>query len=199
MSATPPRCRSRRTGGAGCWGAPGRGLVALPPKSDGYPLRDYVRHRPPDRSPCGMIICSMGGWEILSGHRRRLGGLMFYPRGGSAQVARYLSGALLESGWEIVLASGSLGSPGERTTRHLLRGAAGRGGGLHARSRALRAWWDQLAGPIPFHGSFEDRKEAPDPVFPALSPEQAEVQVSAWEGVLERAGFGDVDVVTFIT
>ena len=42
-------------------------------------------------------------------------GLIFYPRGGSAQVARYLSRALVESGWEVVLASGSLGSPGEHT------------------------------------------------------------------------------------
>ena len=42
-------------------------------------------------------------------------GLMFYPRGGSAQVARYLCRALVESGWEVVLAAGSLGSPGEQT------------------------------------------------------------------------------------
>jgi len=42
-------------------------------------------------------------------------GLMFYPRGGSAQVARYLSLALVECGWEVVLASGSLGSPGQQT------------------------------------------------------------------------------------
>ena len=31
--------------------------------------------------------------------------------------------------------------------------------------------------------------------FAALGPEQAEAQVSAWEGVFERAGFGRVDVL----
>ena len=32
-------------------------------------------------------------------------------------------------------------------------------------------------------------------MFAALGPEQAEAQVSAWEGVFERAGFNDVDVI----
>jgi glycosyltransferase involved in cell wall biosynthesis len=121
---------------------------------------------------------------------------MFYPRGGSAQVARYLSRALVESGWEVVLASGSLGSLGEQTH------AATFFEGLHvevadytpAFERFVRGG-DQLVGPVPFHGSFEDREGASDPVFAALGPEQAEAQVSAWEGVFERAGFGDVDVI----
>jgi hypothetical protein len=123
-------------------------------------------------------------------------GLMFYPRGGSAQVARYLSRALVESGWEVALASGSLGSLGEQTH------AATFFEGLHvevadyttAFERFLRGE-DQLVGPVPFHGSFEDREGAADPVFAALGPEQAEAQVSAWEGVFERAGFGHVDVI----
>ena len=121
---------------------------------------------------------------------------MFYPRGGSAQVARYLSRALVESGWEVVLASGSLGSLGEQTH------AATFFEGLHVEvadyTPALERFGrgeDQLVGPVPFHGSFEDREGAPDPVFAALGPEQAEAQVSAWEGVLERAGFGHVDVI----
>jgi D-inositol-3-phosphate glycosyltransferase len=121
---------------------------------------------------------------------------MFYPRGGSAQVARYLSHALLESGWEVVLATGSLGSPGERSH------AATFFAGLHVEAAdytpALTRFErgaDRLAGPVPFHGSFEDREGAPDPVFAALSPEQAEAQVSAWEGVFERAGFGALDVI----
>ena len=121
---------------------------------------------------------------------------MFYPRGGSAQVARYLSRALVECGWEVVLASGSLGSPGEQTH------AATFFEGLHVEAAdytpALERFGrgeDQLVGPVPFHGSFEDRDGAPDPVFAALGPEQAKAQVSAWEGVFERAGFGHVDVI----
>lgn len=33
-------------------------------------------------------------------------GLLFFPRGGSAQVARYLSAALMRSGWSVDLVAG---------------------------------------------------------------------------------------------
>ncbi len=121
---------------------------------------------------------------------------MFYPRGGSAQVARYLSRALVESGWEVVLASGSLGSPGEQT--HAATFFEGLQVEVADYTPALERFGrgeDQLVGPVPFHGSFEDREGAPDPVFAALGPEQAKAQVSAWEGVFERAGFGHVDLI----
>src|SRR5207249_11909561 len=42
-------------------------------------------------------------------------GLFFFPRGGSAQVARGLGRALAETGWEVTLAAGSLGQAGEQT------------------------------------------------------------------------------------
>jgi hypothetical protein len=50
---------------------------------------------------------------------RRFGGrvvsaLFFFPRGGSAQVARALCRALPAIGWEVSLAAGSLGSAGEQ-------------------------------------------------------------------------------------
>ena len=41
--------------------------------------------------------------------------LFFFPRGGSAQVARSLARALPAAGWELTLAAGSLGPPGEPT------------------------------------------------------------------------------------
>ena len=44
-----------------------------------------------------------------------LSALFFFPRGGSAQVARALAGALPERGWRMTLASGSLGGPGAST------------------------------------------------------------------------------------
>jgi glycosyltransferase involved in cell wall biosynthesis len=123
-------------------------------------------------------------------------GLMFYPRGGSAQVARYLSLALVESGWEVVLASGSLGSPGEQThAATFFEGLDVEAADYTPALERFARGEDQLVGPIPFHGSFEDREGAPDPVFTALGPEQVEAQVSAWEGVLERAGFGRVDFI----
>jgi D-inositol-3-phosphate glycosyltransferase len=123
-------------------------------------------------------------------------GLMFYPRGGSAQVARYLSRALVESGWEVVLAAGSLGSPGEQThAATFFEGLQVEAADYSPALERFERREDQLAGPVPFHGSFEDREGAPDAVFAALGPEQAEAQVSAWEGVLERAGFGGVDLM----
>ena len=42
-------------------------------------------------------------------------GLFFFPRGGSAQVARALAGSLPETGWQMTLATGSLGKPGDPT------------------------------------------------------------------------------------
>ncbi len=99
-------------------------------------------------------------------------GLMFYPRGGSAQVVRYLSRALVESGWDVALAAGSLGSPGEQT--HAATFFEGLDVEVVDYTPALERFWrgeDQLAGPVPFHGSFEDREDAPDPVFASLGPE----------------------------
>ena len=42
--------------------------------------------------------------------------LIFYPRGGSAQVARYLSGALIELGHEVHLITGTLHDDDRNTT-----------------------------------------------------------------------------------
>ena len=41
--------------------------------------------------------------------------LFFFPRGGSAQVARAFAGALPAAGWQTTLAAGSLGRQGEQT------------------------------------------------------------------------------------
>ena len=46
---------------------------------------------------------------------RVLMGLMFFPRGGSAQVARYLARSLPDAGWDVTVACGSLGGPGEQS------------------------------------------------------------------------------------
>ena len=44
--------------------------------------------------------------------RQVVSGLFFFPRGGSAQVARALGRALPQTGWEVTLAAGSLGQAG---------------------------------------------------------------------------------------
>ena len=40
-------------------------------------------------------------------------GVLFFPRGGSAQVVRYLARFLPRAGWDVTIACGSLASPGE--------------------------------------------------------------------------------------
>jgi hypothetical protein len=42
-------------------------------------------------------------------------GLLFFPRGGSAQVTRYVAAALGDAGWSVSLVAGSLGAPGQGT------------------------------------------------------------------------------------
>src|SRR5438105_870565 len=49
------------------------------------------------------------------GRGRIVMGLLFFPRGGSAYVVRYLSPALARAGWSVSLAVGSLGVQGEET------------------------------------------------------------------------------------
>jgi glycosyltransferase involved in cell wall biosynthesis len=110
-----------------------------------------------------------------------LQGFSFYPRGGSAQVVRYLTAALLESEWSSRIAAGSLGPPG---------------GSSHAQTffgdlplstvdftPARDAWQrgeDPLDQPVPLHASYEDKPGAPDRVFAAVSPEVATRQVDSW-------------------
>ena len=93
-------------------------------------------------------------------------GLMFFPRGGSSQVARYLARSLPESGWDCTLACGSLGPPGRAVERgHLLLRARRARAGLRRRRprRPIR-----MAAEPPYHPSFEDRPGAPDRVFARL-------------------------------
>jgi D-inositol-3-phosphate glycosyltransferase len=46
---------------------------------------------------------------------RVVSALFFFPRGGSVQVTRALARALPAAGWQLRLAAGSLGQPGEPT------------------------------------------------------------------------------------
>ena len=115
-------------------------------------------------------------------------GLMFYPRGGSAQVTRYLSHALENAGWSVSLVAGSLGEPGERTNAETFF----RGMPLTAvdYGPAVAAWHagrDPIAEPVPLHPSYEDRVDAPDRVFAAVSPELGEHLVQAWKRIVAEA------------
>src|SRR5919108_418499 len=94
--------------------------------------------------------------------RRAVMGLIFFPRGGSAQVVRYLARSLPSAGWHPTIACGSLGPPG------LQSNAATFFGGLDVRSvdyTAAAAAPDPLAADPPFHPSYEDRAGGPVLVY----------------------------------
>jgi glycosyltransferase involved in cell wall biosynthesis len=123
---------------------------------------------------------------------RVLMGLLFFPRGGSAHVARNLAAALPKAGWDATIVSGSLsrpGRPGDARTFY-------RGLDLHPVdfTAALDAPDPLLADP-PFHPSFEDRPGAPDRVFASLDDDIAEHLNAAWAKELESAGAAAADVL----
>jgi glycosyltransferase involved in cell wall biosynthesis len=118
--------------------------------------------------------------------------LMFFPRGGSSQVARYVARGLPEAGWDVTLVAGSLGEPGEQSHAGTFFS------GLEVQaldySEAAEAD-DPLAHDPPFQPSFEDREDAPDRVFAAVDDATYERLVAVWERELERAGAGEADVL----
>ncbi len=116
-------------------------------------------------------------------------GLLFFPRGGSAQVARYLSTALVDGGWSVELVTGSLGVPGEEThaptffadtsVQHLDYSDA---------VRTFEAGGSAISAPVPMHPSYEDREDVPDVVFSALHNDLARHLSSVWETPFRAAG-----------
>src|SRR5688500_17506817 len=124
--------------------------------------------------------------------RRVLMGLQFFPRGGSAHVARNLARNLPATGWTPALVSGSLSIPGRP-------GDAGEFyAGLDVRAvdmtSALEAA-DPMRAEVPLHPSYEDRPDAPDRVFAELGDDVFEHHVHAWARALEDAGAAQADVL----
>jgi glycosyltransferase involved in cell wall biosynthesis len=123
-------------------------------------------------------------------------GLLFYPRGGSSQVVRYLVPALEQCGWPVALVAGSLGAAGDRTHAasffkhaHLTTIDYGPALRAHAEGR------DPLAAPVPMHPSFEDREGAADPVFAAVAPQAGDRLTAVWEEIFARAWPAAPDVI----
>ena len=114
--------------------------------------------------------------------------LIFYPRGGSAQVARYLSRALLESGHDVHLVTGTLrdGDPqhdaevffGDLPVTLVDYTDAWRG--FERGEDSLSPKWD-----VPFHPSYEDKSGVPDRVFYNLTGPEYEGLLRCWTGVFE--------------
>jgi glycosyltransferase involved in cell wall biosynthesis len=115
--------------------------------------------------------------------------LMFFPRGGSAQVMRYLAKNLPDHGWEPTIVAGS--ASGEADAREFFRGLDVRAVDYRG---ALEAD-DPLRADPPMHPSYEDREDAPDRVFAKVDEQTYEHLVAAWERELREAGAGDADII----
>jgi glycosyltransferase involved in cell wall biosynthesis len=117
-------------------------------------------------------------------------GLLFFPRGGSAQVARYLARSLPDAGWDVTIACGSLGPAGAESNA----GSFYEGLDVHAidYSQAAEAEDPLAAG---FQPSYEDRPDAPDRVFASVDDTVFERLVETWAGQLERVGAGRADIL----
>jgi glycosyltransferase involved in cell wall biosynthesis len=112
-------------------------------------------------------------------------GLLFSPRGGSAQVVKYLSRALLAADWRVTVACGSLGvsaEPGNAGT--FFAGLDTVAGDYSEAVERWRRGGDPMDAPFPLHPSYEERPGVPDRSFPMVAPDQGRHIVAAWTTLL---------------
>ena len=122
-------------------------------------------------------------------------GLLFFPRGGSAQVARYLSLAMADADWSVELVTGSLGAAGDEThAPTFFAGVPLQHLDYSDAVAAFEAGGNAIAAPVPMHPSYEDRVDAPDVLFAAVSGDLADHLAAVWERPFAAAGAGDADV-----
>lgn len=122
-------------------------------------------------------------------------GISFFPRGGSAQVVRYLAAALPAVRWHPTILTGSLGPAGSESNANTFYK------GLDVASADFTAVWegarhghDPMRAAVPMHPSFEDRAGAPDRICTSLSDDEARLQVDLWDRMLHENGMGAVDL-----
>ncbi len=110
--------------------------------------------------------------------------LVFYPRGGSAQVVRYLSRALIDQGHEVHLATGTL-SDGDPE-----HGASTFYGDIPLTVIDYTEAWQEFNNgrnpispewEVPFHPSYEDKPGVPDRAFYKVNSDEAEALRRSWE------------------
>jgi D-inositol-3-phosphate glycosyltransferase len=122
---------------------------------------------------------------------------IFSPRGGSAQVIRYLLPTLEKSyGVHARLMVGSLGAAGALShAGTFYRGIEVFPADYSEAVAAAAAGADPLAAAIPLHPSYEDRPGALDRVFCSVSPNLAANLVRFWTGHLSAHGVAHTDVL----
>lgn len=152
------------------------------------------------RDPTRARAWSIGKNETMTNGYQVVMTLAFYPRGGSAQVVRYLGEALQTLGHEVTVACGSLGPSGVASNAATFF----EGLDVHALDFTEAVdWFDQgrdpMTAPVPIHPSFEDRPGVPDRVFAAVGDEAYQHQVAAWQRLLSDVGSPDVYHVHHLT
>jgi glycosyltransferase involved in cell wall biosynthesis len=129
--------------------------------------------------------------------RRLLSAVMFSPRGGSAHVTRALLRRLIELGWSTRLVAGSRSDLGGEADARLFYDGIDTQAVDFAPALATDDPLDPPSelGVVPMHPSFEERQDAPDPVFASLDEPEFQRQVQAWSDELEEAGAAAADVL----
>jgi glycosyltransferase involved in cell wall biosynthesis len=123
-------------------------------------------------------------------------GLLFWPRGGSAQVVRYLAPALDAAGWPVRLVSGSRGTRGAQgNAETFFAGLDVVPVDYTAALAAAERGADPFDAPVPLHPSYEDRPGAPDRVFAAVDEHRYLQQVRSWSNALAAAATGRIRVL----
>ena len=110
-------------------------------------------------------------------------GFYFFPRGGSAQVARYLCRALGGGRYAPTLFAGSMGTPADGSNAHKFFS------GIRCQSldyTPARSEWlhggDAMAASVPMPASYEDKPGVPDRIFFDLDDAAFDRQVASWTG-----------------
>lgn len=118
--------------------------------------------------------------------------LAFYPRGGSAQVVRYLSRALINLGHEVKIVAGSLKNSSREDASEFFSGLSLTEVDY---SKSYRSYF-QGENPFsekfdfPLSPSYEDKVGVPDKVFYKVSKKDYKNLVEAWRKVFKKASEG---------
>ncbi|MFF9001516.1 glycosyltransferase family 4 protein [Streptomyces achromogenes] len=122
--------------------------------------------------------------------------VLFYPRGGSAQVVRYLLQELNARGHTTRLHAGSLGQAGDFShAPTFYRGLQLEPFDYNDSFTAWRRGDDPQLADLPHHPSYEDRGTCPDPLFSAVPPIAADHLTRAWTRHLADHRSTEVDVL----
>lgn len=117
--------------------------------------------------------------------------LIFYPRGGSAQVARYLSRALMDLGHDVHLLTGSLhdGDP-QHDAEVFYAGIPLTAVDYTAAWQGFQRGEDPISDSwdVPFHPSYEDKPGVPDRVFYEIEPSSYTALMECWVRAFREVG-----------